>query len=213
MESSSDSLPAINPKRAGLRQHHAADRIPAARAGRHHGRRAGADPAKAEAKHTAPPRSASSRKPSAPVNTGVSWCRRERLQVAVDAQISSETAQPGDTWTGRGRGAGRDRHRGADSCGQRGARRHHRQPRGREGATRVTLVLVGQVHHRRLDRVLGPGRQRTALIAWLAARVRNRGAIAGGAAARWRPDRQGRRWRAQGALIRWACSAVELRPV
>ncbi|HKQ57907.1 MAG TPA: hypothetical protein VJY35_08550 [Candidatus Eisenbacteria bacterium] len=39
-------------------------------------------------------------KPSAPVNRGVTVPEGTPIKVAVDAQISSETAQPGDTWTG-----------------------------------------------------------------------------------------------------------------
>src|SRR5215471_10411877 len=39
-------------------------------------------------------------KPAAPVNPGVTVPEGTPIKVAVDAQITSETAQPGDTWTG-----------------------------------------------------------------------------------------------------------------
>jgi hypothetical protein len=96
MESSSDSLLASNPSEPAsgnitpqTEYQQPAPEAPAAPA----------PTPKPKAKHTAPPRSEAP-KPSAPVNTGVTVPEGTPFKVAVDAQISSETAQPGDTWTG-----------------------------------------------------------------------------------------------------------------
>jgi hypothetical protein len=53
---------------------------------------------KPKVKPAAPPHSESPK--AAPVNPGVTVPEGTPIKVAVDAEITSETAQPGDTWTG-----------------------------------------------------------------------------------------------------------------
>ena len=93
MESSSDSLLAANPSEPAsgsitpqTEYQQPAPEAPAAPA------------PKPKVKPPAPPRSQAPK--PAPVNPGVTVPEGTAIKVAVDAQISSETAQPGDTWTG-----------------------------------------------------------------------------------------------------------------
>jgi len=96
MESSSDSLLAANPSEPASgnitpqtqyqQPQQAAPEAPSAPA------------PKPKVKPAAPPHSQSPK--PAPVNLGVTVPEGTPIKVAVDAEISSETAQPGDTWTG-----------------------------------------------------------------------------------------------------------------
>jgi hypothetical protein len=92
METSSDSLLAANPSEPapGDITPQTPYEQPAAPA-------PAAPPAAAPRSSTPRP---STPRPSAPVNRGVTVPEGTPIKVAVDAQISSETAQPGDTWTG-----------------------------------------------------------------------------------------------------------------
>jgi hypothetical protein len=95
MESSSDSLLASNPSEpaSGTITPQTEYQQPAPEAPA-----APAPTPKPKSKPPAPRSEAS--KPAAPVNPGVTVPEGTPFKVAVDAQISSETAQPGDTWTG-----------------------------------------------------------------------------------------------------------------